>query len=63
VRLAFLDSKEIVAALDSLSVHDKFKLKEVEKFLRGTDLSVAINAAAKRSRTTQFQIYPVKVCP
>ena len=36
----FLDSEEIVAALDSLSVHDKFKLKEVEKvFLRGTDLS------------------------
>src|SRR5215831_659665 len=24
---------------------------------------IAINAAAKRSRTTQFQIHPVKVCP
>lgn len=36
----FLDSEEIMAALDSLSVHDRFKLKEVEKvFLRGTDLS------------------------
>jgi hypothetical protein len=38
----FLDSEELVAALDSLSVHDKFKLKEVERvFLRGTDLSAS----------------------
>ena len=35
-----LDSEEIVAAWDSLSVPDRFKLKEIEKvFLRGTDLS------------------------
>jgi DNA-directed RNA polymerase specialized sigma24 family protein len=36
----FLDSEEVVAALDSLSAQDKLKLYAIEKYcLRGTDLS------------------------
>src|SRR5262249_33625364 len=33
------------------------------EFVTGPCKRIAINSAVKRSRTTQFQIYSVKVCP